>query len=424
MKRVLYIQHAGALGGSAVSLRNMAIGVRSQGWDTVIALARPSPELTSYYRSYGFSPIAASDVVCWDHSTVAPRHLSNPRHILDLARVSRRWRLGKQATLQLIDSVKPDVVHLNSMPLSNAADALAEAGIPFVWHVREPPPDQGFRTRMIRRIMQRSPTCVFICEHDRREWLGPAGGQIVYNSVPDDWFMPQPHGAALPGDLQGLRPFLFAGGMATIKGADVLCDALQMLAAKRTDWVCRMPGAVAEPTPLTVRQALKRIAGWIGFRPMPERLLERFRSLGERVELLPFQKDMRPLMQQAEFVVFPAVVPHFARPIIEAAALGVPAIGSDVGGVRECIDDRATGLLCRPSDPGHLCLCIEQLLDAPDYRIALGRQAAIRARERYTVSQQMKAILGIYEECIAKRAPSCTNRPAADVGPSLANSAP
>jgi glycosyltransferase involved in cell wall biosynthesis len=398
MKRVLYIQHAGALGGSAVSLRNMAIGVRERGWDCQIALARPVAELARYYESYGFETIAAPELVCWDHSTVAPRKLTRPRHVADLMRVWRRWDRGKAATLRLVEAVKPHVVHLNSMPLSNAALALTAAGVPFVWHVREPPPDQGYRTQAIRRIMRQSPMCVFICEHDRDAWLACPGGRIVYNSVPDDWFAARD---VSPVAQSGRHAFVFAGGMARIKGAEVLLDACKLLAAKRDDWVCVMPGGLGEADRPSIRTSMKALVGRFGIRPAVAQLFQGFLGLGDRVRLLPFQRDMRPLLEAAEFVLFPAIVPHFARPIIEAAAVGVPAIGSDLGGVRECIDDQSTGLLCRPGDPAALCEAMERLLDDPSYRRELGQRAAVRARERYTVGRQINTVTAIYAEVLA-----------------------
>jgi glycosyltransferase involved in cell wall biosynthesis len=418
MMRVLYIQHAGALGGSAVSLRNMAIGVRERGWDCQIALARPVDELARYYESYGFETIAAPELICWDHSTVAPRKLTNVRHVADLMRVGRRWNIGKAAALRLVEAVQPDIVHLNSMPLSNAALALTEASVPFVWHVREPPPDQGYRTQAIRRIMRQSPMCVFICEHDRDSWLAGPGGRIVYNSVPDDWFAERD---VSPAAQPESHTFLFAGGMARIKGAEVLLQACERLAAKRDDWVCVMPGALGEAERPSFRASAKALVGRFGIRPASVRLLQGFRRLGDRVRLLPFQRDMRPLLEAAEFVLFPAIVPHFARPIIEAAAVGVPAIGSDLGGVRECIDDRVTGLLWKPSDPAALCAAMEQLLDDPTYRSELGQHAAVRARERYTVGRQIDTVTAIYAEVLsgaghspaARAGGICGNGPAA-----------
>ena len=381
----------------------MAVGVRARGWECVIALARPLPELADFYESLGFETIAAPDLVCWDHSTVAPRRLTNMRHVADLARVRRRWNQGQAATMRLIETVKPDVTHLNSMPLSNAAVALTRAGVPFVWHVREPPPDDGYRTRIIRAIMQQAPACVFISEHDRQEWLAGPGGQIIYNSVPDEWFKPGHSGHPSARMEGGPQTFVFAGGLAVIKGAHVLCDALEQLAAKRSDWVCVMPAALGEPPRKSFRTSLKALAAKLGVQTPSAALMTRLRSLGDRVRLLPFQREMRPILETAAFVVFPAAVPHFARPIIEAAALGVPAIGSDLGGVRECIDDGLTGLLCEPNDAVALCRSIERMLDDPEMRATLGRNAAIRAGERYTVSMQIEKIVKLYDDCLRQQ---------------------
>jgi len=131
-------------------------------YESMVALARPSPKLVDFYRHEGFETIPWPGMTLWDHSTVAPRPLYRPQNWMLLWRVFRNWKQTQRRMIELIERTKPNIVHLNSMPLSPCADILAKKGFPFVWHVREPPPDQGFRTRFIRRIMLSSPQVIFI----------------------------------------------------------------------------------------------------------------------------------------------------------------------------------------------------------------------------------------------------------------------
>jgi glycosyltransferase involved in cell wall biosynthesis len=399
---VLYIQHAGCLGGSATSLRYLAEGMQAAGVDCTIALARPCQELFDWYAAAGIETIAAPEICCWDHSTVAPRHFTNPRHLLDLASVARRWHSSRRATLQLADRIGPDLVHLNSMPLSSSASALTEAGVPFVWHVREPPPDQGLRTATIRGIMNRAPQCVFITRYDKEQWLGDGAGRVIYNCVPDDWFQSQ---AEPPVSVRegGVVRFAYVGGFSEAKGVRVLLDALRMLKQTIDGWECVMPGCLEDSRYARSERLLKRVARAVGYRNLRDQLLPQFQPLAPVVQLQPFVSDMRSLLRTVDFVVFPATRPHFPRPVIEAAALAKPTVGTDVGGVNECIVHGETGLLCRPDDAAALAGELRKMIESPALRHGMGERAHDRAIGTYSLSGQRRAVAEVYRDALSRR---------------------
>jgi glycosyltransferase involved in cell wall biosynthesis len=398
-RRVLFIQHAGCLGGSATSLRYLVEGMRSVGIEGTVALARPARDLEAFYAAAGIPTLPAPDICCWDHSTVAPRHLTNPRHLLDLASVAARWRSSRAATLRLVDRVGADLVHLNSMPLGSSAAALADAGVPFVWHVREPPPDQGLRTAAIRRLLLRAPVRIFISHHDKQAWIGAAPARIIPNCVPDDWFAAAPPAA----NADGLVRFAYLGGFSIAKGIGVLAQALAILREQVRGWRCVMPWCLPEAGAQARERPLKRAARTLGYRPLADRMRPRFAALAPEVEMRPFTRDVRGLLGEVDFLLFPAVRPHFPRPVIEAAALGRPAIGSRIGGVDECIADGATGVLCQPGDPAALAAAIRGYLEDAPTRHAHGAAARDRARRIHSLSAQVAAVADAYREAVAPR---------------------
>jgi glycosyltransferase involved in cell wall biosynthesis len=400
--RVLYVQHAGCLGGSATSLRYLAEGMQAAGVDCTIALARPCPELFDWYAAAGIPTIAAPEICCWDHSTVAPRNLTNPRHLLNLASVAARWRSSQRATLQLVDRIRPDLVHLNSMPLSSSASALTEAGMPFVWHVREPPPDQGLRTRTIRGIMNRSPQCVFITRYDKQQWVGNGAGRVVYNCVPDDWFE-RPSESPESVRADGVVRFAYLGGFSEAKGVRVLLEALRLLKQTMSGWECVMPGCLEDARYASRPRLLKRVAQAVGYRNLRDTLLPQFQSLALVVQLQPFAGDVRSLLRTVDFVVFPASLPHFPRPVIEAAALAKPTVGTDVGGVNECIVHGETGLLCRPDDAAALAGELLKMIESPSLRHGMGERAYDRAIGTYSLSAQRRAVAEVYRDALRRR---------------------
>ena len=403
-RRVLFIQHAGCLGGSATSLRYLVEGLRSVGIEGTVALARPAPDLESFYAAAGIPTVPAPDICCWDHSTVAPRHLTNPRHLLDLASVAARWRSSRTATLRLVDHVGADLVHLNSMPLGSSAAALADEGVPFVWHVREPPPDQGLRTAAIRRLLLRAPVRIFISRHDKQAWIGDAPARIVPNCVPDDWFAEVPP----PADGDGLVRFAYLGGFSLAKGIGVLAEALALLREQTRGWRCVMPWCLPEAGAQSRERPLKRAARMLGYRTLADRLRPRLAALAPEVELRPFTRDVRGLLGEVDFLLFPAVRPHFPRPVIEAAALGRPAVGSRIGGVDECIEDGVTGVLCPADAPAALAAAIRGYLEDAPSRLAHGAAARDRARRIHSLSAQVAAIADAYRQAVAVRSESRT----------------
>ena len=394
---VLFVQHARGLGGSAVSLRYLVESMCLAGMDCTVALAQPSRLLEEFYAQAGIRTLTADGLVCWHHSTVAQRKLTNPRHLLELGRVSVSWRSARDATLRLVDRIQPDIVHLNSMPLSASAQALTEAALPYVWHVREPSPDQGFRTAFIRSLMQAAPACVFITEYDRQQWLGASTAAIVPNAVPDFWF----NTGQQPRPLQTPVKFAFLGGLKMApKGASVLLDALRILARTNSRWQCVMPGALTDVSDWTHRLPLGGLARAVKIGGLSEKLMAGFQVIGPAVQLLPPTAAIHEIMKSMDFVVFPSVTPHFPRPVIEAAALGLPAVGSDVGGVNGCILHEETGLLSPAGNAQELALALEKMIEDSEFRLAAGKRAYSRALDINTLSAQQKAIARIYSQVL------------------------
>ena len=63
------------------------------------------------------------------------------------------------------------------------------------------------------------------------------------------------------------------------------------------------------------------------------------------------------------------------------AACGVPAVASDVGGIREWIDDGRNGLMVPPRDPLALAHALAELLKQPEHLRRMGQAAHQKALE-------------------------------------------
>jgi glycosyltransferase involved in cell wall biosynthesis len=97
------------------------------------------------------------------------------------------------------------------------------------------------------------------------------------------------------------------------------------------------------------------------------------------------------LWRGADLFVMPTRHEAFGIVFQEAAAAGVPAVGTRIGAVPEIVEDGVTGLLVPAGDRGALVRAVRTLIDHPGLRgdmalAALRRAAALWAPHRYAAT--------------------------------------
>jgi D-inositol-3-phosphate glycosyltransferase len=107
-------------------------------------------------------------------------------------------------------------------------------------------------------------------------------------------------------------------------------------------------------------------------------LSELVHALGrdDRIRLVELTPDVVPWYAMADAFVLASDAESLPRVIIEAMALGVPVLSTDVAGVSELVVDGETGLLCVPRDVAALEHGLRRLLGMTgEERTALARRA-------------------------------------------------
>jgi glycosyltransferase involved in cell wall biosynthesis len=112
------------------------------------------------------------------------------------------------------------------------------------------------------------------------------------------------------------------------------------------------------------------------------------------------RSDVPQLLAACDVVVFPAVVPHFARPLIEAAAMAKPVVASDLGGPRELVVHGSTGLLVPPNDPEALASAIAAVLEDPQAAMRMGAAAFERAQQLFDAQKNALRTFALYAEIL------------------------
>lgn len=84
-------------------------------------------------------------------------------------------------------------------------------------------------------------------------------------------------------------------------------------------------------------------------------------------------------MAAADVLCLPSYREGFGSVIIEAAAVGIPAIASRIYGITDAVVDGETGLLHEPHDALAIQSCMAEMINNQAMRLRLGEQARLRA---------------------------------------------
>ena len=104
--------------------------------------------------------------------------------------------------------------------------------------------------------------------------------------------------------------------------------------------------------------------------------------------------------QQLSLFVAMSTSESFGVAILEAAACGVPAITSDVGGLPEVNHDNKTGFIIKPNDPQSLADLIVKLYNNEKLRKDLGLNARDMVVEKYEWKNSVEKMINIYNQCL------------------------
>lgn len=138
---------------------------------------------------------------------------------------------------------------------------------------------------------------------------------------------------------------------------------------------------------------------WIlGEGPLKESLIIQTEQLGiiDRVKFLGFQEDVFQFLNRADAFVLPSLSEGFSISLVEAMAMKLPCIATEVGGPAEII--RAdTGYLIDPHDQGDILAKMKHVVALPhSERRELGLRAKQDIESRFSTEKYVNDLLGLY----------------------------
>ena len=286
--------------------------------------------------------------------------------------------------------VRPDLVHAHSSKAGALARLARPAlpGVPLVYtpHLYAFMSHFSSRRRRLYGAVERAlaplaSRVVCVCEWERRvaDAIGPATRtRVVYNGIPS----PSAGEAVVPAGGAERDPLIVSTAvLSRRKGLETLVDAMPVI-------VGRCP------------RARLLIIGTGPEAPSLRHRADRL-GMGHRVEIRPPSDDGPDGLDRAAVFVHPSWADSFPYAVLEAMAMGLPIVATDVGGVGEAIEHDVSGVLVPPGDTGALGEAIVSLLLHPARAAAVGVAARARVRQRFTCDRMVDETVDVYREVLA-----------------------
>jgi len=123
----------------------------------------------------------------------------------------------------------------------------------------------------------------------------------------------------------------------------------------------------------------------VGDGPLEESLRGFVRDAGleRHVAFAGYREDIPRLLAGADIYVLPSLSEGMPRSILEAMAMELPVIASDIRGCRELVVDGETGLLVPPADAGALAEALRRLAGDADLRRRMGEAGRQRVQQEF-----------------------------------------
>jgi glycosyltransferase involved in cell wall biosynthesis len=125
-------------------------------------------------------------------------------------------------------------------------------------------------------------------------------------------------------------------------------------------------------------------------------------GVAEKVTFLGQRLDVADLLAKFDLFVLPSLREGLPNALIEAMAMGLPVIASNVGGIPEIVRHEDTGLLVAPGSPKALSTAVCRLWQDPALRTNLGLSARDCIVRRFgSVSREVSETESVYLRLIS-----------------------
>lgn len=377
MKKILFIHHAGNFSGAARSLAYLIENLDRSIFDPELLIIQKGTA-TDYFKELNIK-IYVNDTLYPFHGTTVSG--------MSFKRFLSNWR-GFFLTIfrfpKVLKNINPEIIHLNTSCLFAFAIVAKRSRkkIKIISHVREPllPSFHGSVLRIFNEIYVDK--LIPISNFDGARFKNKRKLKVIYNFVDTNVYKPKTLVKHDFRNLLGIDPqsiiFLYLSRVSPTNGALEFATAASELSSDQPYYSFILAGFDLEDDS-EYNQKIKKIS-----------------SSSKNIFLLEMTTKVVDLISESDIIVSPFTVPHFSRSVIEGAAMGKPAIISNVGSQNELVEDGYTGIIVELGDSEAFKNAILTLGKDKILREKMGINSRALALEKFSSTKNVNETFSLY----------------------------
>jgi len=138
-----------------------------------------------------------------------------------------------------------------------------------------------------------------------------------------------------------------------------------------------------------LRGQLEHLVGELG-------LVGQVRLLGPKL-----QGEVIQALLESDIVLAPSVAEALPVSLMEAQAVGLPVVATEVGSVDQIVQHGKSGFLAPPGDVSALCRHLSDLIEHPELRAEMGRRGRAHVEQHYDIDRLNDRLVNLYENLLA-----------------------
>lgn len=185
--------------------------------------------------------------------------------------------------------------------------------------------------------------------------------------------------------ISGIFTFVYVGRLVSDKGINELVSVFDRLHNMNSDTRLLLVGSYENDLDPLLPITIKRI------------------EEGNGIQMFNRQDDVRPFYAQANALVFPSYREGFPNVVIEAGAMGLPSIVTDINGSREIIIDGKNGIIIPPRNEDELLNAMIYFIDHPEEVATMAANARPLIASRFEQKYVRQCLYDFYHEVLNER---------------------
>jgi len=347
----------------------------------------------------GLEPGLFEHFICTLRGSATAAEWTSGVTVLQAGRDGAGFQFNVPRLVRIMRSVRPLIVHSRNWGGIEAVIAARLARVPVAIHS-----EHGYELEMLsglplhRRLLRHfaygtASTVAAVTDdlrayHAAQAWWKLEAIDVLYNGVDGQVFSPQPPARDATRQRLGIPADALVvgsvGRMVPLKDFMTLLKAVEALVSEMPNLHVLLVGSGTDLSRLQdYVNASQQLAGRVIFPGTVDRVAD--------------------LLNAMDVFVLPTLIEGMSNTLLEALAVGLPAVATRVGGNPEIIAEGVCGYLFPPQDVPGLVSQLRTLLRDPRLRADFGRAARERVLQHFSLERMLRRYRDLYVDLAMRR---------------------